>query len=142
MTVRSKIIFSIKNRTMHKLVHHQCTGFHTAWVQIIFNAKFSFVLGMVEYKEVSLEYLRYFHTEVCSQISGDLYRAGTSKLICEANRWTGSYVMRFLLRLILHLCGMKIYYSLVFLRCEGFPGTVSDVLGHHRVVVYFSLLQK
>ena len=48
--------------------------------------------------EVSLGCLYYFHTKVCSEITsgGNLCHAGTSKLICETNRWSGSCVVRFL----------------------------------------------
>ena len=44
--------------------------------------------------------LYYFHTKVCSKItsSRDLRHIGTSKLISEANRWTGSCVMWLLLK--------------------------------------------
>ena len=47
--------------------------------------------------------------------SGDLCHRGTSKLICEANRWIGSGVIRFLPKgrseqnIIVHLCGSPKY---------------------------------
>ena len=61
---------------------------------------------------MSLGCLYYFHTKVCLQVTsvGDLNHVGTSKLIFEANRWTGFCVMSFLPKdcseqiMILHLC--------------------------------------
>ena len=51
------------------------------------------------YIGVSLGCCRYFYTKVISQMtsSGDLYHAGTSKLISVANRLTGPCVIQFLL---------------------------------------------
>ena len=94
---------------------------------------------------VSLACLYCFHTNVCSQITsgGGLCYVGTSKLICEANRWTGSCVMRFLPKrcseqtVILDLCGSGKYTTALRFRIRGGDETVSDVLGHHRVGVCF-----
>ena len=60
---------------------------------VIFNAKFVLDLGMVRTQGfsnigVSLGCCHYFYTKVCSRMTsgGDLYHAGTSKLISVANR--------------------------------------------------------
>ena len=106
----------------------------------------------------------YLHTKVYLKIisGGDLCPVGTSKLICEANRWAGSCVMHFLPEgcpeqtMMLHLCGSGEYTTVLcftirgrdarvpisHLECGGFPGTVSAVLSRHRVRVYFSLWYK
>ena len=44
---------------------------------------------------MSLGCLYYFHTKLCLQMifGGDLYHVGTGKRICEADLWTGSYVV-------------------------------------------------
>ena len=60
-----------------------------------------------------LEFLYDLHTKACLQMTsdGNLCHVGTTKLICETNRWTGSFVMWFLQEghsehiMILHLCG-------------------------------------
>ena len=57
--------------------------------------------------------------------SGDLYHVGTSKLICETNRWTSLCVMRFLPEgyseqtMILHLCGSGKYISVLCFSISG-----------------------
>ena len=56
---------------------------------------------------------------------GDLYHVGSSKLICETNRWTGPFVMRFLPEghseqtMILHLCGSGKYTAVLYFRIRG-----------------------
>ena len=62
---------------------------------------------------------------------GDLCHVGTSKLICEANRWIVSCVMRFLRffrseqTMILHLCGSGEYTTvLCFSIRGGMPGSL------------------
>ena len=88
----------------------------------------------------------------------DFRHVGTSKLICDANRWTGSCVMRFLPKgrseytMILHLCGGRKYTTVLcfsirevipgslphsHVQYGGFPVTVPDKLGHHRLGVLF-----
>ena len=69
---------------------------------------------------VSLGCSNYFYTKVCFQrTSGeDLCHAGTSKLIRETNRWTGSCVMQFLpegrLETMLHpWCGSGKYTTVL-----------------------------
>ena len=62
---------------------------------------------------------------------GDLCHVGTSKLICEANRWTGSCVMRFLRffrseqTMILHLCGSGEYTTVLCFSIRGGDARVS-----------------
>ena len=71
--------------------------------------------------KVSLWCIYYFHTRVCLQMTsgGDLGHIGTGKLICEADRWTRSCVMRFLPEgrseqtVILHLCGSAKHTSVL-----------------------------
>ena len=72
-------------------------------VLIISNAKFSLAVGMVRISRGfqilgSLWGVYYFYTRVCLQMTFgmDLCHIGTSKLICVANRWTGSCAMMFL----------------------------------------------
>ena len=89
----------------------------------------------------------------------NLCHIGTSKLICEADRWTGSYVMRFLLEghseqtMILHLCGCEKYTTVLCFSIKGGDARVPapfhtwgvevfleqslDMLGHHRVKMCF-----
>ena len=51
---------------------------------------------------------------------GDSCHVGTSKLICETNRWTGPFVMRFLLEgrseetTMLHLSGSGKYTTVLY----------------------------
>ena len=71
---------------------------------------------------------------------GDLCHIGTTKLIYEANRWTGFCLIRFLPEgrseqtMILHLSGSAKYTTVLM---SVFPGNVSAGLGHHRVGVCF-----
>ena len=56
---------------------------------------------------------------------GGLCHVGTSKLICETNRWTGPCVMRFLLEgrseltMIPHLCGSRKYITVLCFSIRG-----------------------
>ena len=56
---------------------------------------------------------------------GDLCPVGTSKLICETNRWTVTCVMEFLpegrseLTMILHLCGSGKYTTVLYFSIRG-----------------------
>ena len=56
---------------------------------------------------------------------GELCHMGTSKLICEANRWTGSCVMQFSPKgcskqtMILHLCGSAKYTTVLCFNIRG-----------------------
>ena len=62
---------------------------------------------------------------------GDLYHVGTSRLMCEANRWTGSCVMRFLPEgrskqtMILYLCGSGEYTTVLRFSIRGSDAMVS-----------------
>ena len=62
---------------------------------------------------------------------GDLCHVETSKLICEANRWTVSCVMRFLRffrseqTMILHLCGSGEYTTVLCFSIRGGDARVS-----------------
>ena len=77
--------------------------------------------------------LYYFHTKVCLQLTSgeDLCHGGTSKLICGANRWTGSCVMRFLPEgcskqtMTLHLCGSGEYTTVLSFSIRGGDARVS-----------------
>ena len=82
---------------------------------------------------VSLGCLYYFHTKVFLQTTsaGDMCHVGTSKLICEANRWTGSCVMWFLLEgrseqtMIIHLRGSGEYTTVLCFSIRGGDPRVS-----------------
>ena len=56
---------------------------------------------------------------------GDLCHKGTSKLICEANRWTGPCVIRFLPEgsseqtIVPHLCGSGKYTTVLSFSIVG-----------------------
>ena len=62
---------------------------------------------------------------------GDLCHVGSSKLICETNRWTGPYVMRFLVEgrseqtMILHLCGSGKHTTVLYFSIRGGDARVS-----------------
>ena len=62
---------------------------------------------------------------------GNLCHIRTSKLICEANRWIGSCVMRFLPEarseqtVMLHLCGRAKYTTVLCFRIRGGDAMVS-----------------
>ena len=62
---------------------------------------------------------------------GDLCHVGTSRLMCEANRWTGSCVMRFLPEgrskqtMILYLCGSGEYTTVLRFSIRGSDDMVS-----------------
>ena len=96
-------------------------------VLIIFNAKFNLALGIVRISRGFriLGCLYYSHNRVCLQMiySGDLYHIGSSKLICEANRWTGSCVMRFLRKDCseqdMILCGSAKYTTFLCFSIQG-----------------------
>ena len=131
-------------------------------VIVIFNAKFVLDLGMVRTQRSFriLGCCYYFYTKVCSQMTsiGDLHHAGTSKLISEANRWTDSCVMQFLLEgrsetMLHHWCGNGKYTAvLCFAIGRGdarvpahftlgvwrVSGAFSDVLSHCGIGVCFS----
>ena len=109
---------------------------------------------------VSLGCCYYFYTKVCSQMtsSGDLYHAGTSKLISEANWWTGPCVMQFLLEgrsetMLHHWCGNGKYTTVLCFAIGGVDaripahftpgvwrvsGAFFDVLSHCGIGVCFS----
>ena len=92
---------------------------------------------------------------------GYLCHVGSSKLICETNRWTGPYVMRFLLEgrseqtMILNLCGSGKHTTVLYFSIrggdarvsapsrtwgvDGFPERSLMLLGYHGVGVCFSL---
>ena len=94
---------------------------------------------------------------------GDLCHVGTSKLICETNRWTGPCVLRVLREgyseqtIILHLCESETYTTVLCFGIRegdvrvpapsctcGVEGSLecSDVLGHHRAWVCLSFWYK
>ena len=66
---------------------------------------------------------------------GDLCHVGTSKLICGTNRWTGTYVMRFLpegrseLTMILHLCESGKYTAVLCFSIRGEDAMVPATSG-------------
>ena len=104
---------------------------------------------------LSLWCLYYFHTRVCSQMTsgGDFCNIGISKLICEANRWTDSCVIRFLPEgrsketNILPLYGSAKYTTILCFSIRGSDSrvpvlsctweTVFAVLGNHSFGVCF-----
>ena len=82
---------------------------------------------------MSLGCLYYFHTKECLQMTSgeNLHHVGTSKLICEANRWTRSCVMQFLPKrrseetMIFHLCGSGEYTTVLGFSIMGGDARVS-----------------
>ena len=70
---------------------------------------------------------------------GHLCHFRTSKLICEANRWTGSCVMRFLRKgrseqtMILHLCGGGKYTAVLSFRGDDARVPAPLALGVWRI---------
>ena len=52
----------------------------------------------------------YFHKKVPSTHGGGPYNRETSPLICSANQWTGFYMIRIMIKVL--LCVNKLYFAL------------------------------